>query len=127
MPLLALPPKRSTALLIDPPAPLRKRIPPQSPAAGTLALPSPLVSPATLSSRKEVNTIFCVAVPFATRAPSTMIAARPQLPWIFTTTPGEIVRVTPELTKTPHTTKGLPDKPQVVSVDMVPEGTIVCE
>src|SRR5438477_9291495 len=44
-----------------------KMTPLQLPATGVVAPPSPLVSPPAASSRIEVNTTFCAAVPLATR------------------------------------------------------------
>src|SRR5712691_2702858 len=97
IPLTEDPPKRTAAFVIDPVAPPAKTIPPQSPAAGLLVVPSPLVSPPK-SSRREVNITFCVPLPLAIRPPATCrnVGQNAWLVWNFTTTPGEMVRVTPE-------------------------------
>ena len=64
----------------------------QSPHAGTLLSPSPLLSPATLSSFHEVNT-----APVAVRLPSTNNAAPPIS---FTTALLSMLRLEPAATTT---------------------------
>ena len=67
-------------------------MPSQSPAAGELALPSPLVSPPTVSSASEVKVTGLAAVPLTSRVPSTVRVAEALA---LTTTPLSIVSVTP--------------------------------
>ena len=45
--------------------------PPQSPATGAVRLPSPFVSPPTVSSRHDVSTTGLAAVPVALTVPCT--------------------------------------------------------
>src|SRR4051794_40562941 len=92
---LALPPPpyRITTLLTDPVDPDSNRIPDQSPAAGVVVAPSPLVSPPIVSSRSEVNVIGCVAVPLAINDPdpntrSHAVVRLAEVLRNFTTTPG---------------------------------------
>src|SRR5512140_2292306 len=94
---------------------------PQSPAAGEVALPSPFVSPATVSSLSDVNVISESLVPFA------MIVA-PGDAWSvvavsnFTTTPGSIVRTAGLATVTVLVTMyGEFASVQVVFVEIVPD------
>src|SRR6266851_1511745 len=109
------PPKRTMALLIEPLAPEPKKMVDQSPGAGVAAL--------------EVKVMGSEDVPLAISVPLTNREQVLPKGANFTTTPGWMVRVTPEATLTPpqDTMKGLPDKSHVVSLDMVPEGTMVCE
>src|SRR5882762_6898771 len=115
------------ALMIEPVAPVLKRIEAQSPTWGEVALPSPLVSPpaSTLSSRNDVNTTFWVAVPSATSRPTTFTNAGqppPVVGWNFTATPGEMVKVAPPATVicTQDTTYGMLTWPQVTASETVP-------
>ena len=73
----------------------------QSPAAGEVAAPSPLVSPTT-SSLIEVKATLLAAVPLTFNVPET---ARFDVGvWNFTTAPAPTVRVLPVLTVTEPTT-----------------------
>ena len=67
-------------------------IPYQSPTAGIVVTPSPLVSPAAKSSLKLVKTTAPSVVPAAIRPPATEKLA---LGRTLTTTPACTVRVTP--------------------------------
>jgi hypothetical protein len=75
-------------------------MPPQSPAAGLVALPSPFVSPPTESSRSDVSLTGDVAVPDATNDPRTV--RYPQLSSPLMIVPAPIVKVTPARTVKPE-------------------------
>ena len=98
-----------------------KRMNNQSPGAGAVAEPSPLVSPPAVSSWREVKYTLLSEVPLTWRVPLTERAVPG---WNLTTTPGSIVRVTPEFTERPCTTYGLLACVQVVLVEIVPETTV---
>src|SRR6266511_2019976 len=75
-----------------------KTMPAQSPPAGALAAPSPLVSPPTESSLSEVKVIGLAWVPMAWTFPLTLSAPPAGSP--LRINPGPKVRVAPESTVT---------------------------
>src|SRR6266446_6983921 len=94
-------------------------IPAQSPAAGAEPVPSEFVSPPTLSSFSEVNTIGASVVPRAIRVPP-MNNCPPLVPLMLT--PGAMVSVTPSGTVTGLvSTYALWSAPQTVSWLSVPQ------
>src|SRR5262245_6171215 len=89
LPIGGLPPNRTSRCSTKLPEPRSSEC--QFPGAGDVAEPSWLVSPPTLSSRREVKIMGLAAVPLATRRPCT----KRELPNILMTTPGRIVSVAP--------------------------------
>src|SRR4051812_30807449 len=64
--------------------PCAKINPPQSPGLGALALPLPLLSPPTVSSRYDVKIIGAAAVPIAFNVPGHVQAGRERIAAITT-------------------------------------------